>query len=118
MKPTLLIYPKCSTCQTALKWFTENNQEIEIRHIVEQNPTKAELTKWIAESGLPIRRFFNTSGIKYREMNIKDRFATSTDEELIDLLATDGMLVKRPLLICDKAIIPGRREAEYEAALK
>ncbi|MFI3328536.1 MAG: arsenate reductase family protein [Rikenellaceae bacterium] len=117
MKPTLLIYPKCSTCQTALKWFTENNVDVEIRHIVEQNPSAAELKKWIAESGLPIRRFFNTSGIKYREMNIKDRFETATDAELIDLLASDGMLVKRPLLISAKAIIPGRREAEYATAL-
>lgn len=117
MKPILLCYHKCSTCVKTIKWLNENNIEFENRAIVDDNPTADELREWIAKSGLPIRRFFNTSGIKYREMGLKDVVANGDDESLIKLLATDGMLVKRPLLVTNEAVFPGFREAEYAKIL-
>lgn len=113
MKPLFLCYDRCSTCKKAVKWLEDNNIEFDHRSITEQNPSVEELTKWFEMSGLPIRRFFNTSGIKYREMGLKDKVATSSNEELVELLATDGMLVKRPLLITDTKVVPGFRETEY-----
>lgn len=103
-------YPKCSTCQKAKKWL--ENQEIpyEDRNIVEKNPTKEELKSWIAKSGLPIKRFFNTSGIKYKELGLKDKLVSMSEEEQIDLLASDGMLVKRPLLVAGQGVCPGFKE--------
>ena len=109
-------YPKFSTCQKAKKWLESNHIEFEDRHIVEQNPTEKELTVWIEKSGLPIKRFFNTSGMKYRDLGLKDKLETMSSEEQIRLLATDGMLVKRPLLIGDK-ILTGFREKEWSEAL-
>lgn len=117
MKPILLCYPKCSTCAKCVKWIEEQGIEFTIRHIVEDNPTANELKEWIAKSGLPIRRFFNTSGIKYRELGLKDRVATESDDVLIELLASDGMLVKRPLLISSNKVIPGFKITEYEIEL-
>ncbi len=118
MKPTFLCYPKCSTCQKAAKWLTERGVEFEQRSIVDQNPSVDELREWLTKSALPTRRFFNTSGIKYREMGLKDRVATESEEALLSLLATDGMLVKRPLLITETKILVGFREKEYEALVE
>ena len=106
-------YPKCSTCKKARKHLEELGVSFEDRHIVEENPTKEELTEWISVSGYPVKKFFNTSGMKYRELGLKDRLPQMTDEEKIELLATDGMLVKRPLLIdCDRILV-GFKEAEW-----
>lgn len=115
MKINLFIeYPKCSTCQKAKKWLEENNINFEDRNIVENNPTKEELSKWIKQSGWEIKRFFNTSGLKYKELNLKEKLPNMTDEEKIELLATNGMLVKRPLLISEKIILVGFKEKEWE----
>ena len=94
-------YPKCSTCQKAKKWLQERNVEFEDRHIVEQNPSYEELKLWYEKSGLPLKRFFNTSGNKYKELKLKDKLPQMTEEEQLRLLATDGMLVKRPVLVAD-----------------
>lgn len=115
MKTNLFIeYPKCSTCQKAKKWLNDNNIKFEDRHIVEANPTVEELTEWIKQSGYEIKRFFNTSGLKYKELNLKEKLANMSDDEKIKLLASDGMLVKRPLLISDKTILVGFKEKEWE----
>ena len=106
-------YPKCSTCKKAKKHLEELGVSFEDRHIVEENPTKEELTEWISVSGYPVKKFFNTSGMKYRELGLKDRLPQMTDEEKIELLATDGMLVKRPLLIDGDSILVGFKEAEW-----
>lgn len=106
-------YPKCSTCKKAKKHLDELGVSFEDRHIVEENPTKEELTEWISVSGYPVKKFFNTSGMKYRELGLKDRLPQMTDEEKIELLATDGMLVKRPLLIDGDRILVGFKEAEW-----
>ena len=106
-------YPKCSTCKKAKKHLEELGVSFEDRHIVEENPTKEELTEWISVSGYPVKKFFNTSGMKYRELGLKDRLPQVTDEEKIELLATDGMLVKRPLLIDGDRILVGFKEAEW-----
>lgn len=106
-------YPKCSTCKKAKKWLDDKGIKYEDRHIVENNPTEEELKMWISRSGLPLKRFFNTSGIKYIELSLKDRLSTMTDEEQYQLLATDGMLVKRPLLIGDDFVKVGFREKEW-----
>ncbi|MDO4502514.1 MAG: arsenate reductase family protein [Coriobacteriia bacterium] len=112
-------YPKCSTCKKAQKWLDERGVEYADRHIVEQNPTRDELEAWWQASGLPIRKFFNTSGMLYREQNVKARFeAGMTDQEALDLLASNGMMVKRPLLVIDGTPLqPGFKEALWEQAL-
>ena len=111
-------YPKCSTCKKAKKWLDEHGVEYVDRHIVEENPTAAELAAWHKASGLPVRRCFNTSGMKYRELGIKAKLdAGMTDEECFDLLATDGMLVKRPLVVGEGFVLVGFKEPEWEAAL-
>lgn len=112
-----LEYPKCTTCKKAKAWLTENGVEFTDRHIVENNPTEEELKEWIGKSGLPLKRFFNTSGMKYRELGLKDKLLDMTEEEQIALLATDGMIVKRPLLIGDNFVIPGFKEAAWKEAL-
>lgn len=111
-------YPKCTTCQKAKKWLLQNNVEFTDRHMAEQNPTREELEQWIAASGLPMKRFFNTSGMKYRELGLKDRLAAMSEDEQLDLLASDGMIVKRPLLIGDGFVLPGFKEAEWKKALQ
>ena len=111
-------YPKCSTCQKAKKWLEANHIEFEDRHIVEQNPTEEELRTWIKESGLPLKRFFNTSGLQYKALGLKDKLPAMDEEEQLSLLATDGMLVKRPLLVTEEKAIPGFREAEWQEALQ
>ena len=107
-------YPKCTTCQKARKWLEANGVDYEERHIKEENPTKKELKKWHKQSGLPLRKFFNTSGMLYRDLQLKDKLQNMSEEEMFDLLASDGMLVKRPLLITDDAVLVGFKQAEWE----
>lgn len=107
-------YPKCSTCKKAKKWLTEQGVSFAERHIVEQTPTAAELKEWQGKSGLPLKRFFNTSGMKYRELNLKERLQTMSEEEQLTLLSSDGMLIKRPILVTEKGVAAGFREAEWE----
>lgn len=118
MNNLFIYYPKCSTCQKAKKWLDENKIEYEERHIIEQKPTEKELTKWIKQSGLEIKKFFNTSGMKYKELNLKEKLLNIKDEEKIHILSTDGMLVKRPLLITNKYILVGFKEKEWNEKLK
>ncbi len=110
-------YPKCSTCQKAKKWLETQGVAFEARHIVEENPTVEELSKWIAASGQPVKKFFNTSGMKYKELGLKDKLPSMTDEEQIALLATDGMLVKRPLVIGEEVVLAGFKEDKWAEAL-
>ena len=106
-------YPKCSTCKKAKKHLETLGVEFQDRHIIEENPTADELRGWIAQSGLPVKKFFNTSGVKYREMGLKDKLPEMSDEEMIQLLATDGMLVKRPLFIDGDRVLVGFKEKEW-----
>ena len=110
-------YPKCSTCQKAKKWLEANHIEFEDRHIVEQNPTEEELRTWIKESGLPLKRFFNTSGLQYKALALKDKLPGMSEDEQFALLATDGMLVKRPILVGEDFVLVGFRESEWAARL-
>ncbi len=110
-------YPKCSTCKKAKKWLTENNIEFQDRNIVENTPTEKELEKWIAESKKDIKKFFNTSGLKYKELNLKEKLPNMTDSEKIKLLSSDGMLIKRPLLISGNNILIGFKEKEWQEML-
>ena len=110
----VLVYRKCSTCQKALKWLEENGVAFEERPIVEENPTYEELKAWYAMSGLPLKKFFNTSGLLYKSMNLKDKLPTMTEEEQLRLLATDGMLVKRPIVVKDSIVLTGFKEADWE----
>lgn len=115
MKPLVLVYRKCSTCQKALKWLEENKIAYEERPIKEENPTAEELKEWYQRSGLPLKRFFNTSGNLYKELQLKDKLAAMSEEEQLRLLATDGMLVKRPLLVTENYVCPGFKEADWKA---
>ena len=110
-------YPKCSTCQKAKKWLQEQGVSFTSRHIKEQSPTKEELKEWHQKSGLDIKRFFNTSGMIYREMKLKDRLPAMSLEEKYSLLSTDGMLVKRPILVTEQGIAAGFRPEEWEKLL-
>ena len=110
----VLCYPKCGTCKKALNWLDDNGIKYEYRHIVEENPTKDELKNWYEKSGLPLKKFFNTSGLKYKELNLKDRIPQMTEEEIFDLLSTDGMLVKRPIRISGDKVLVGFKEEEWE----
>lgn len=107
-------YPKCTTCQKAKKWLTEKGISFVERDIKTENPTKEELEAWYKKSGLPLKRFFNTSGILYKEMKLKDRLPEMTEDEQLTLLSTDGMLVKRPILISDEQVLVGFKEKEWE----
>lgn len=113
MKYLFIEYPKCSTCKKAKKWLEENNIEFEDRNIVEETPTVKELTEWIRRSGLDIRKWFNTSGLKYKELNLKEKLANMSDKEKIELLSSDGMLIKRPVLVSDKEILTGFKEDKW-----
>lgn len=106
-------YPKCTTCQKAKKWLTEKGISFEERDIKTENPTKEELEAWYKKSGLPLKRFFNTSGMKYKELQLKDKLPSMTEEEQLELLASDGMLVKRPLLVGEDYAVPGFKEAVW-----
>ena len=108
-----ICYPKCSTCQKAQKWLDENGAQYEIRNIKEENPTFDELKSWYTEGGLPLKRFFNTSGLLYKSMSLKDKLPDMSDDEQLELLAADGMLVKRPLLIGEDFVLTGFREKEW-----
>lgn len=110
-------YPKCTTCQKARKWLEANEITFQSRHIKEENPTAEELAVWHKRSGLPLKKFFNTSGMLYKELGLKDKLPKMNDEEQIALLASDGMLVKRPILVGDGFLLVGFRESEWTAAL-
>ena len=113
-----ICYPKCSTCQKAKRWLDEHNIDYTERHIVETNPTYDELKEWYSKSGLPLKKFFNTSGLLYKEMQLKDKLPTMSEEEQLSLLASNGMLVKRPLLVKDNMVLVGFKEVEwYEKVL-
>lgn len=112
-----LEYPKCTTCKKAKKWLDDHNMEYMDRHIKEENPTVQELKEWHEMSGLPLKRFFNTSGNLYKEMKLKDKLPDMSEEEQYQLLATDGMLVKRPILVLEDTVLTGFREADWEKAI-
>ena len=107
-------YPKCSTCKKAKKWLDDHNIKYEDRHIIDNNPTFDELKEWYHKSNLDIKRFFNTSGMLYKEMNLKEKLPNMNDDEMIEILSTNGMLVKRPLIISDDVILTGFKEKEWE----
>ena len=113
-----LCYSRCSTCQKAKKWLDVQNVNYSDRHIVENNPTFEELKEWHEKSGLPLKKFFNTSGLLYKSMGLKDKLPQMSEDEQLKLLATNGMLVKRPILITDKAVLPGFKEQLWEEAVK
>ncbi len=112
-----LEYPKCTTCKKAKKWLQDHGLNFEDRDIKEKNPTEEELKAWYERSGLPLKRFFNTSGLVYKSMQLKDRLHGMSEEEQIALLSTDGMLVKRPLIVKENAVLVGFKEAEWEKTL-
>ncbi len=112
-----ICYPKCSTCQKAKKWLDENKIVYTEHHIVEANPSAEELKMWYDRSGLPLKKFFNTSGMLYKEMKLKDRLPEMSEEEQIKLLATNGMLVKRPLVVDEDKVLVGFKEAEWKEKL-
>lgn len=114
---TFICYDRCSTCKKAEKWLDAHGVAYEKRPIKEQNPTAKELKAWIKQSGLPAKKFFNTSGMLYHEMELKDKLPTMSEDEMIAVLATDGMLVKRPLLVADDTVLVGFKEAEWEQLL-
>ena len=114
MKTLFIEYPKCTTCQKAKKWLDTNKIEYEDRHIVEQTPTEEELKKWIAQSRKEIKKFFNTSGLKYKELNLKEKLPTMEEEEKIKLLASNGMLIKRPLVVTKNMVLIGFKEKEWK----
>lgn len=113
-----LEYPKCSTCQKAKKWLDAQQLTYTDRHIIEENPTYEELKQWYEISGLPLKKFFNTSGMLYKEMKLKDKLPTMTEEEQLKLLATNGMLVKRPIVVNGEVVLTGFKEAEWEEKLR
>lgn len=112
-----ICYPKCTTCQKAKKWLDGNKIEYDMRDVKLDNPTLDELTLWYNKSGLPLKKFFNTSGLLYKSLELKDKLPKMTDSEMLNLLATDGMLVKRPLLISDTFVLVGFKESEWKEAL-
>lgn len=113
----MLWYPKCSTCQKAKKWLDEKGLACEVRDIKTDNPSKEELRQWHQASGLPLKRFFNTSGLQYKALGLKDKLPAMSEEEQLDLLASDGMLVKRPILIADGFVTTGFKPQEWEERL-
>ena len=113
-----ICYPRCTTCKKAQAWLDANKVEYKYRDIKEKNPTEKELRKWHKKSGLPLKKFFNTSGNLYKELKLKDKLPTMSEDEQFALLATDGLLVKRPILITADQVLVGFKEADYEAALK
>ena len=111
-------YPKCTTCQKARKWLDEQRIAYGLRDIKTENPTYGELTAWYERSGLPLKKFFNTSGLLYKSMGLKDKLPQMSEDEMLKLLATDGMLVKRPLLVSDEFVLVGFKETEWTEQLK
>ena len=112
-----LEYPPCSTCQKAKKWLDENNVSYTARHIKQDNPTYEELLAWYKASGLPLKKFFNTSGLVYKNLGLKDKLPTMSEEEQLQLLASDGMLVKRPLVVLENTVLTGFRQKDWEEKL-
>lgn len=112
-----LEYPPCSTCRKARKWLEERDIAFTARHIKEDNPTAEELKQWAERSGLPVKRFFNTSGMLYRSLQLKERLPDMSEEAQLELLATDGMLVKRPILVLEDTVLVGFRESQWESVL-
>ncbi len=112
-----ICYPKCTTCKKAQKWLDEKNISYEMRDIKENNPTYDELSQWYKASGLPLKRFFNTSGLLYKSLNLKDKLSEMSEEEQLQLLASDGMLVKRPICVSDGTVLVGFKESEWSALL-
>ena len=117
MESIFIEYPKCSTCKRAKKWLEENKIQFKERNIIEETPTIEELKKWIKESGREIKSFFNTSGLKYKELNLKEKLKDMSDEEKIELLSSDGMLIKRPLFISEKNVLIGFKEEMWKKIL-
>ena len=115
---TFICYPKCTTCQKAQKWLDENGISYTFRDIKTENPTYEELSAWHQRSGLPLKRFFNTSGLLYKSMGLKDKLPGMSEDEMLQLLATDGMLVKRPLLVSDDLVLVGFKETQWAERLK
>ena len=115
---TFICYPKCTTCQKARKWLDENQIVYQIRDIKTDNPSAEELAAWYKASDLPLKKFFNTSGLLYKSMQLKEKLPGMTEDEMLDLLATDGMLVKRPILVGDDVVLVGFKEAEWKKSLK
>lgn len=115
---TFIHYPKCTTCKKAMAYLTAQGAAFEARDIKAENPTEAELRQWHRQSGLPLKRFFNTSGLQYKALELKDKLPSMSEDEQYALLATDGMLVKRPILLCGDKVLVGFKEAEWEAALR
>ena len=113
MKNIFIEYPKCSTCKKAKKWLEENNIEFIDRNIIDETPTVQELTKWIKESGFDIKKWFNTSGLKYKELNLKEKLSNMSEKEKVNLLANNGMLIKRPILVSKKEILIGFDEDKW-----
>lgn len=113
-----ICYPKCTTCKKAHAWLDSKGLTYEVRDIKTENPTEAEITVWYKKSGLPLKKFFNTSGLLYKSMQLKDKLADMTEEEQIKLLSTDGMLVKRPILVTENTVLVGFKEKDYEILLK
>lgn len=113
-----ICYPKCTTCQKAQKWLDEQGAAYQLRDIKTQRPTQVELADWYAKSGLPLKRFFNTSGLAYKALALKNKLPAMSEEEQLELLASDGMLVKRPILVNGDTVLVGFREPEWEKALK
>lgn len=108
-----ICYPKCTTCQKAKSWLDTNGIEYELRDIKTNNPTLSELTEWYKKSGLPLKKFFNTSGLLYKSLELKDKLPAMSEDEMLNLLATDGMLVKRPILVADTFVLVGFKESEW-----
>lgn len=118
MKNILIEYPKCSTCQKAKKWLETNAIEFIDRNIVTETPTVEELTEWITKSGQEVKKWFNTSGVKYKELNLKEKLEAMPEKEKIELLASDGMLIKRPIFISSKGILKGFQEAKWKEIIQ
>lgn len=114
MKPIIVCYPKCGTCQKAEKWLKTNGVEYIYRPIKEENPSKAELVEWLSKSGLPVNKFFNTSGLLYKEYNMKEKLKSLSEDELLDILASNGLIVKRPVLIAGDKVLVGFKEEEWK----
>ncbi|MBO5300371.1 MAG: arsenate reductase family protein [Clostridia bacterium] len=113
-----ICYPKCTTCVKAKKWLDDNNIEYDLRDIKLDNPTLEELTEWYKKSGLPLKKFFNTSGLLYKSLDLKNKLPQISEDEMLDLLSTDGMLVKRPILIGEDFVLAGFKEAEWNEKVK
>ena len=112
-----ICYPRCTTCQKAKKWLDDNNVEYELRDIKLENPTREELKEWYKKSGLPLKKFFNTSGLLYKSLELKSKIPTMSEDEMLNLLSTDGMLVKRPILVSDTHVLVGFKEEEWKIKL-